>query len=172
MKISITGHTRGLGLVIYNHLMSKGHDVVGLSSSNGYQLPTQIEKVVEIAQTCDYFFNNAHAGIVQSKLIERLYDQCGIITSGSMAADAAHTGQKYRVDKLHIEQTHKQYKKISKWPMLLLKMGYLENYHDKYPIEYKQVLAGINYWLENPRVSMIEFDNHPIMIEKLRNNSL
>jgi len=170
--IAITGHTSGLSKQIYEFMLSKNYRVVGLSRTTGYDLLTNYDRVIEAASKCDYFFNNCHIDQIQSRLIEDLHNVCSVITSGSMAADAAHTGQKYRVDKLHIEQTHKRYKKISKYPMLLLKMGYLENYHDKYPIEYKQVLSGIDYWIDNPRVSMIEFDNHPIMIERLRNNSL
>jgi hypothetical protein len=160
MKIVITGHTRGLGEVIYNHLISLGHDVIGLSSSNGYHLPDQIEQVIEIAKDCDYFFNNAHCGTVQSTLIGRLYDRCSIITSGSMAAD--YSGTSYRIEKKIIENTHRRIKKISDRPMLLLKMGYLEYRHqDKYPVPFTEILNGIDFWLKSPRVSIIEFENDP-----------
>lgn len=160
MRIAITGHTRGLGLQIYNHLASKGHDVIGLSSSNGYHLPNQIDQVVEIAQGCDYFFNNAHQNITQSILIERLYDKCSIITSGSMAAD--YNGTPYRAEKKVIENAHRRFKKLTNRPMLLLKMGYLEYRHeDKNPVPFTQILNGIDFWFKNQRVSIIEFENDP-----------
>jgi hypothetical protein len=137
-----------------------GHTVTGLSSSNGYHLPDNLTEIIEIAKNCDIFFNNAHAGIIQATLIERLYDQCSIVTSGSMAAD--YNGTQYRIEKLVVERTHRKYKKLTSRPMLLLKMGYLEYRHeDKYPVPFDQIVSGINYWLENPRVSMIEFENDP-----------
>ena len=43
--------------------------------------------------------------------------------------------------------------------MLLLKMGYLENYVDKDPISYDTVINSIEFWMQNPRISMIEVDN-------------
>ena len=159
MKIAITGHTRGLGQVIYEHMNSLGHEVIGLSSSNGYHLPDSIEQVVEIAKSCDYFFNNAHIGIIQSKLIELLYDRCSIITSGSMAAD--YTGTIYRSEKKIVENTHRRFKKLSGKPMLLLKMGYLEQYQDKHPVTFCEIIRGIDFWFNNPRVSIIEFENDP-----------
>jgi hypothetical protein len=166
MKIAITGHTRGLGLVIYNHLISQGHEVIGLSSSNGYHLPGSIEQVIKIAQSCDFFFNNAHAGIVQSTLIERLYDRCNIVTSGSMAAD--YDGTPYRVEKRIVEDTHKRFKKLTDRPMLLLKMGYLEYQHqDKYPVPFTQILNGIDFWSKNQRVSIMEFENDPRIYKNL-----
>jgi hypothetical protein len=43
--------------------------------------------------------------------------------------------------------------------MLLLKMGYLENYADREPVSYETIINAIDFWMQNPRVSMIEFDN-------------
>lgn len=158
MNIVITGHTRGLGKVLYDHMLSLGHTVTGLSSSNGYHLPDKLESVIEIAGSCDIFFNNVHSGIIQATLIERLYNKCKIVTSGSMAAD--YRGTAYREQKLIVEQAHRKHKKLTDNSMLLLKMGYLEYRHDtKYPVPFTQIIAGVNYWLDNPRVSIIELEN-------------
>ncbi len=158
VNIVITGHTRGLGKVLYEHMLSLGHTVTGLSSSKGYHLPDKLESVIEIAGSCDIFFNNVHCGTIQATLIERLYDRCKIVTSGSMAAD--YRGTPYREQKLIVERAHRKHKKLSNNPMLLLKMGFLAYGPDsKYPIPYEQITSGINYWLSNPRVSMIEFEN-------------
>jgi hypothetical protein len=43
--------------------------------------------------------------------------------------------------------------------MLLLKMGYLENYVNREPISYDTIISAIDFWMQNPRVSMIEIDN-------------
>ena len=160
MSIVITGHTRGLGREIYNYMTSLGHTVTGLSSSNGYHLPHKLEEVIEIAKNCEIFFNNVHAETIQAKLIERLYNQCSIVTSGSMGAD--YPGMTYRSEKLVVEQAHRRYKKIANKPMLLLKMGYLavdDKFSDKAPIPTTEILNAIDCWLKNPRISMIEFEN-------------
>lgn len=159
MKVAITGHTSGLGLEIYNFLKNKNYDVIGFSRSNNFLLPNDFENIIEISKKCDLFFNNAHVGIIQSKFIESLYNYLPIITSGSIAADYIKLKKTYNHEKYIIENTHKKYKKISKFPMLLLKMGYLENYNQYDAIPYKEILSFLDTWLENKRASIIEFDN-------------
>ena len=159
MKIAMTGHTSGLGLSIYNHFKQKPECIVtGISRATGFDLTTDVDKVVELVKThkCDYFFNNAYVGDVQSKLLRELSEH----TSGSMAADAAQVKpEPYYVNKFDLEHTHRWIKKNNKLPMLLLKMGYLENYIDKEPVSYGTIISAIDFWIQNPRVSMIEFDN-------------
>jgi hypothetical protein len=163
MNIIITGHTSGLGLSIYNHFKQKPDCVVtGISRATGFDLTTDADKVVEFVKTnkCDYFFNNAHVGDVQSKLLQKLSVHTCVISSGSIAADAAQTKpEPYYLNKFHLEHTHRLIKRNNKLPMLLLKMGYLENYVDREPISYETIINTIDFWIQNPRVSMIEFDN-------------
>jgi len=164
MKIVITGHTRGLGLHIYNHFVNLGHEVIGLSKSNGYDLETDIDKVINFVKNskCDYFFNNAYVGITQAILIKELSEHTIVITSGSMAANgyALYKVQNpYCIDKYKIEMIHIDVKRNNPLPMLLLKMGYLENYLDKDPIKYSEILSAIDFWFTNTRISLIEFGN-------------
>jgi hypothetical protein len=164
MKISITGHTFGLGEEIYNHLSSLGHEVIGMSRSNGYNLPDDISKIIEVAKTCDIFFNNVHQGISQATLIEKLYNTTSVVTSGSMAGDywmynSVNIPQPYSKEKFQIERTHKKFKKMTQNPMLLLKMGHLTNSKGSTTIPYEYILNAIDFWLITPRASIIEFDN-------------
>jgi hypothetical protein len=163
MHIFITGHTSGLGLSIYNHFKQKPDCVVvGISRATGFDLTTDADKVVEMvkATKCDYFFNNAHVDDVQSKLLQELSEHTCVISSGSMAADAAQVKpEPYYLNKFDLEHTHRLIKKNNKLPMLLLKMGYLENYVDREPVSYETIIGAIDFWIQNPRVSMIEFDN-------------
>lgn len=159
MKVAITGHTSGLGLEIYQHMETLGHSVIGLSRSNGYSLPNDIDKIVNIGLDCDLFFNNAHVGLNQATLISRLFDHTCVITSGSMGADYTHFGNQYYIEKRIIENTHRSLKKKTNNPMLLLKMGYLENYNQPNNIPYTQILNAIDFWLSSPRATVIEFDN-------------
>lgn len=159
MKIVITGHTRGLGKSIYEHFTNQGHEVIGLSSSNGFRLPGAIKEVTEIAQGCDIFFNNAYAGSAQITLLKELFLTTPMVISGSMGSDYAINGNQYFIDKFELEKAFKFFKKVRKHPLLMLKMGYLENYKDKPFIPYSQILKSIDFWIENPRATMIEFDN-------------
>lgn len=163
MKIVITGHTNGLGLSIYNHFKQKPDYVVtGISRTTGHDLSTDLDKVVELIKEtkCDYFFNNAYVDDVQSKLLRELSEHTCVISSGSMAADAAQVKREpYYLNKFDLERTHKSIKRNNKLPMLLLKMGYLENYADREPVTYDTIINSIEFWMQNPRVSMIEFDN-------------
>lgn len=159
MVIGITGHTSGLGLQIAKHFEDTGHAVVGFSRSNGYSLPENFHRVVDVAKKCDVFFNNAYVDTVQAQFIEALHNYVPVVTSGSMGADYTSMGKKYYYDKAEIEAVHRKYKKISNQPMLLLKMGYLENYTEYKSIAYSEVLAFIDTWLNNRRCSVVEFDN-------------
>jgi hypothetical protein len=159
MKIAVTGHTSGLGKAIYEHFNNAGHEVIGLSRSNGFSIPEKLQEIIDIVKTCDLFFNNTHVGTSQSDLIKELFKYTMIVTSGSMGADYWKNGNRYYIEKFQIEKSHKMYKKQTSRAMLILKMGYLENYTDCKSIPYNQVINSIELWLENPRISMIEFDN-------------
>ena len=159
MKIAITGHTSGLGRAFYNHF-SQNHEVIGLSRSNGFNIAKDQDKIIEEVKDCDVFFNNAHAGACQAMLISKLYDKIPIITSGSMGADFSHLDNPYYQAKKTIEDIHKSFIKKRNHPMLLLKMGYLENYTEKpNAIRYSNVISAVEFWLSMRTVSMIEFDN-------------
>lgn len=158
MKIAITGHKRGLGQAIYNHFLSKNHEMIGFSRRQGIDIVKDFDRVCEVASECDLFFNNAHDGNVQAKYIQALAGKVKIITSGSMGADAPALSP-YCFEKKQVEMTHMSLRKLAQTPMLLLKMGYLENYVDRNPIPYQQVLNAIDFWLDNPRVDLIQFPN-------------
>lgn len=162
MKLIITGHTSGLGKFIFDNYKNC-FNVIGISRSTGYDLSDKdtIEKLIPIVETSDLLFNNAHIGFEQAKIIEKFYNTVPIITSGSIASDYVLKGVRYYTEKKIIEIAHKKYARKSQFPMLLLKMGYLENNRHKtqFPISFQQVLELINFWINNPRITMIEMDN-------------
>lgn len=155
MRIGITGHTRGLGKRIYDHLATD-HEVIGMSRSNGFDI-MRPEKVIEVARTCDLFFNNAHAGMQQAVLLGILHKDLRIVTSGSNAADYP-LADSYCFHKAQIEKVFRLCKEQTSHPQLLLKMGYLEDFPEQRPIPYSDVLKAIDFWLDCPRVHVIQFD--------------
>lgn len=59
MKVAITGHTGGIGRAIADAFRERGHEVVGLSRSTGYDL-ARPERIVDAAEDCDVLVNNRH----------------------------------------------------------------------------------------------------------------
>lgn len=160
MRVVITGHTGGLGLAFFNYFTQSGHEVIGLSRSNGYVLPDKIEEVIQLAEDADLFINNFHLDTLQCVFLQRLHNKTSIITCGSMAADYPSPDIiQYSMSKKAVELEHKKLKKNSPYPMLLLKMGFLENWTQYDSIPYQQIINAVDFWINNPRASLIEFDN-------------
>lgn len=63
MKIAITGHTRGIGLGIKEHFESQGHEILGFSKSNGFDIssPFAREKIAKLCNDANIFVNNAYS---------------------------------------------------------------------------------------------------------------
>jgi hypothetical protein len=169
MKIVITGHTGGLGKAIYDFYSSQWHEVIGLSRTTGHTLPEKNDEVVQIAQGCDIFFNNAYSGLAQLNLIKDLYKTTPMVISGSMASQFYAPGKKiisldgrdltkYCQEKYELEQCFNEFKKTRPHPMLLLRMGYLENHPNRNFIPFSQVIECIELWRKNPRVNLIELN--------------
>ena len=72
-KIAIIGHTKGIGKAIADIYKTKKYTVVGLSRSNGYDLLTDQEKIMEQIQDCHLVVINANAGLGQMQLLKRIY---------------------------------------------------------------------------------------------------
>ena len=61
MKIAITGHTRGIGKEIFDYFEKNGHECIGFSKSNGFDIRNldARERLLTEARECDVFINNA-----------------------------------------------------------------------------------------------------------------
>lgn len=73
MKISITGHTNGIGLGLYNHF----DDCIGFSKSNGYDISNESDrnKIVEESLDSDVFINNAYCEDFQTNMFLEIYNK-------------------------------------------------------------------------------------------------
>ena len=72
MKISVTGHTSGIGKSLFNLLTSLGHEVVGFSRRNGYDISKDSALIVEQTKDCDVFINNAYHADAQQSLLKEI----------------------------------------------------------------------------------------------------
>ena len=72
-KIAIIGHTRGIGKAIADLYQKKNYTVVGLSSSNGYDLHCSQVEIMEQLDDCQLIVLNAYVGKGQMNLLKRIY---------------------------------------------------------------------------------------------------
>lgn len=73
MKIGITGHSDFLGKGLFDFL-SKNHEVIGFSRSNGYDLKNY-EKILDDVKDMDVFINNTYHSEYQQKIFEELFEK-------------------------------------------------------------------------------------------------
>ena len=72
-KIAIIGHTKGIGKAIADLYKKKKYQVIGLSSSNGYNLQCSQVEIMEQLDDCELIVLNAYVGRGQMNLLKRIY---------------------------------------------------------------------------------------------------
>jgi len=146
-KAIITGHTRGIGSIFAYHLISNGWDVIGFNTTTG------LDNVVETAQGCDLFINNAYANGRQLEFLNELYSSVDkMIVCGSMAAFYKdHRLPEYsdHKNKLAATVTELQNKGAKILMLHLSASGY--NNPDA-------LLKIMDLWLEYPHITAVSFD--------------
>lgn len=75
MKIAITGHTRGLGAELKTAYENQGHEVMGFSRRNGFDLRNwdHMITVLDQVQEHDLFVNLAKPDFVQTTILYELW---------------------------------------------------------------------------------------------------
>lgn len=131
MKYVITGHTKGLGQILYNYF-SQQHDVLGLSKSQGFDISN--DDIRPFIDGDTVFINNAYDfndHLAQSRLVHAAYRCCDHrqIVIGSYTSDFTHqktTGpQLYSIGKLAVEAASNQMFAADK-NITLVKPGYID----------------------------------------------
>jgi hypothetical protein len=78
MKVSITGHTSGIGLKLYEHFKSLGNECSGFSRSNGFdiRIPKIRDLIIKESSESDIFINNAYSNFDRSQflILEKIYN--------------------------------------------------------------------------------------------------
>ena len=72
MKIAITGHKQGIGKAFAEGLASRGHDIVGISRSDGENI-RRVVHTASLIEPCDLFINNAQTGYAQTELLYEVW---------------------------------------------------------------------------------------------------
>lgn len=170
MKIAITGHTAGLGKFLYEYFDKEGHEVIGFSRSNGFDLQYDCDKICKLAKDSDIFFNNTCFSNKQIYLFDQLVSHVGkMVVMGSTArlwCDILRTEYAYNKKNLY-EAVFKYSIHKKSTPCLHLDLSFLEiskeyenmpsKIKSNYPIKYSEILEFILVWLDKPVLTNIQF---------------
>ena len=118
MKIAITGHSAGIGQALTKIFEAQGHEVIGLSRRNGYNIRS-LPKVAGMIEPCDMFINNAQAGYAQTELLFEVAQRWAgtkkhiivistMMTQWPTSTIAGLDMDQYRVQKVALEEAVKQ----------------------------------------------------------------
>ena len=73
LKIGITGHSKGIGKALVDELYKAGHDIMGFSRSNGFDI-TNYDQIAQAVRDADVFINNAWDNYYQVDLLNAVFD--------------------------------------------------------------------------------------------------
>lgn len=148
MKVSITGHTSGLGQELYNLFP----DATVFSRSNGHDLskPGTIQRIALQAHTSDVFINNAHYQYAQVDLLYTMFNLWKhenklIVCVGSISSDGnKNYPHDYSIQKSALEKACDQLNNVKgkNCRIILIKPGYIDTPRVR--------------WVEEPKIDPIE----------------
>ncbi len=130
-KIAITGASAGIGQALAKIYQSQGHEIVGLSRRNGFNIRS-IPKLVDQIKPCDIFINNAQVGFAQTELLFAVYREwqgienkqiiniSTLMTSTPVSTLPGIEMTEYYVQKVALEEAMKQLRHYQNWPKLCL----------------------------------------------------
>jgi len=140
MKIAITGHSSGIGQALAKQYEQRGHEIVGLSRRNGYNIRS-LPKISNQIESCDMFINNAQVGYAQTELLYDIWQKwkgikgkhiiniSTLLTTVSSGPGGEYIDKnigitQYYVQKQALEKSHWLLVQKEVWPqMVLVKPG-------------------------------------------------
>ena len=159
MKIAITGHSAGIGQALSKLYEADGHEIVGLSRRNGYNIRS-LPKVAGMVEPCDMFINNAQVGFAQTELLFEIWRQWRgqqkyIVNISTQMTDfllpPKEEWDEYIIQKKALELTTQLLEQRSEWPRLLLvRPGAIATQPGQKPPEYMDVdiyAQGVYEWI-------------------------
>ncbi len=159
MKIAITGHSAGIGQALTKIYTEQGHEVVGLSRRNGYNIRS-LPKVAGMIEPCDMFINNAQIGYAQTELLFEVWrrwqgQQKYIINISTQMTDMVlppkEEWDEYIIQKKALELANQLLENRNPWPrLLLIRPGGIATQPGQTPPDYMDVdeyAQGVSQWI-------------------------
>jgi hypothetical protein len=171
MKVAITGHTSGIGKELYKYFSKKNAEVIGMSRSNGYDLETSVDRIIENAKDCDIFINNAYRDDKQLELLNGLYKHVHrIVVCGSVSRfypDLIKTDYVYDKQVLAERCRLLSLATDNVANILHLDLSFIEltdvsldqplTFTSDYNIKYQEIVNAVDFWIHNPKIRQMEF---------------
>jgi hypothetical protein len=170
-KIIITGHTHGVGKVIYDKFKEIScREIVGMSRSNGYDIKKDFDKIIAEAEGCEMFINNAYCEQQQLHLVEALKDKVDMmVVMGSVSRLYPELIPTEYVE--HKQALAEACRLISinpdGIPLLHLDLSFIEGtvvdasdpavFTSDYTTSYEDIVDTIIFWAGKPSIRQIEF---------------
>ena len=124
MRIAITGHKKGIGKSFAQQLSAKGHEIVGISRSDGENI-RRTAHTASIIESCDMFINNAISMYAQTELLFEVWHRwqedkevhhiwnistrvCENTEDQQIDGLSMRESMQYRNQKMALELAHKQ----------------------------------------------------------------
>ena len=159
MKIAITGHSAGIGEALAKIYTKQGHEVIGLSRRNGYNIRS-LPKVTGIIESCDMLINNAQVGYAQTELLFEIWrrwqgQQKYIVNISTQMTDMLlppkEEWDEYIIQKKALELANQLLENRNPWPRLLLvRPGSIATQPGQQPLEHMDVdeyCQGVSDWI-------------------------
>lgn len=166
LKIAVTGHTGGLGKIIYDHYKSKKHHVLGISRSTGFDIVSDQDKIVNAINGFDIFFNVVHIENCQSDLLEKSINKVEktVVIGSSMHLFRNIATSQYLEEKFNLSETCKNLNidAYVNTKILHLNISFLPNkdndserFISDNVVEYNEIMSTIDFWIDNPCITDI-----------------
>ena len=107
-KIAIIGHTKGIGKAIADMYKKKKYQVIGMSSSNGYDLQFSQIEIMEQLDDCQLIVLNAYVGRGQMNLLKRIYGKF-VFEDKKVAVITSTSGTQIGADEDLLNPEYKEY---------------------------------------------------------------
>ena len=108
MKIAITGHRRGIGKAFADNLAARGHDIVGISRSDGENI-RRVAHTASLIEPCDMFINNAISFYAQTELLFEVWHRWQNIKEAHYIYGLTlRESMQYKNQKMALELAHHQ----------------------------------------------------------------
>jgi NAD(P)-dependent dehydrogenase (short-subunit alcohol dehydrogenase family) len=159
MKIAITGHSAGIGQAFARIYEAQGHEIIGLSRRNGYNIRS-LPKVAGMIEPCDMFINKAKIGYAQTELLFEVWrrwrgQQKYIVNVGTQMTDVLlppkEEWDEYIIQKKALDLATQLLEQRSEWPRLLLvRPGSIATQPGQQPPDYMDVdeyAQGVHKWI-------------------------
>jgi nucleoside-diphosphate-sugar epimerase len=170
-KIIITGHTSGIGKAIYDKFTEVScREIVGMSRSNGYDIKSNFDKIVEESTGAEIFINNAYRDGQQLELFNALKDKVDMMVV--MGSVSRHYPELIPTDYVLDKQALAEACRLESInpngiPILHLDLSFIEGtnintddptaFTSDYATSFEDIVDTIIFWAGKPSIRQVEF---------------